>query len=77
MSAKSKEKSVSMKVKLEAVKRLRKGETIKILAGEYGVGKWEQVAKQIKLRSILLTSAQENGLVYRAEYKENSEALST
>lgn len=83
MSAKSKRKFVPMKVKLEALKRLDKGETIKKLAAEYGVGEvtvgdWRRNRNKIEKFSSEKCSEKwscERKSMKKAEYEKTSEAL--
>lgn len=83
MSAKGKRKFVSIKTKLEALKRLDKGETIKKIAAEYGVGEvtvgdWRRNRDKIeKFASEKCSdkSSNERKSMKKAEYEKTSEAL--
>lgn len=82
MNTKSKRKFVPLKVKLEALKRLDKGETIKKLAAEYGVGEvtvgdWRRNRQNLEKYSSGKCSenASDRKCMRKSEYEKTSEAL--
>lgn len=83
MSAKNKRKFVSVQTKLKAIKRLDKGETIKKLAAEYGVGEvtvgdWRRNRLKIEQfcsQACSEDSAQRRKSMKKAEYEKTSQAL--
>lgn len=83
MSGKNKRKFVSVQTKLEAIKRLDKGETIKKLAAEYGVGKvtvgdWRRHRLEIEQfcsQQCSEDTAQTRKSMKKAEYEKTSQAL--
>lgn len=83
MSGKGKKKFVSIKEKLEALKRIDRGETLKKIAADYGVGEttvgdWRRYRNKIEQFSSVASvniSTSDRKSMKKSDYEKTSEAL--